>query len=286
MGPCRWAHPHRPPPPSPPVLPPPAESPLLLLLLRRLSPFLVHFFASKRCGSTWARLESEYATKEASESESATRHASNGLEELVLGFAASRLQPPPRTFVGGGRPLHRRSSNPKEPPKRAFPPEHIAVLKEHKDVVKAIAFESDNMLWLGGVDKCIKAWQEGVCVATLQGQKVMFGQSLGGHKDAVTALMLAAGGTLLLGSASNSIKCWLNNGCVATCTAHGRIIHALVLYRAGGSLWSASQDKTIKEWAGSVCQRTLKGREECVLSLALGPDGLLYSASGDATIKR
>ena len=53
-----------------------------------------------------------------------------------------------------------------------------------------------------------------------------------------------------------------------------------------GTLYSASNDKSIKVWdADGTCVITIKAHRDCVCALALSPDGMLYSGSNDNSIK-
>jgi hypothetical protein len=53
------------------------------------------------------------------------------------------------------------------------------------------------------------------------------------------------------------------------------------------TLHSRSEEETNKVWniADGTCVKTLEGHTDCVNASALAPDGTLYSASGDKTIK-
>ncbi|PKH58406.1 hypothetical protein CRG98_050293, partial [Punica granatum] len=64
-------------------------------------------------------------------------------------------------------------------------------------------------------------------------------------------------------------------------------ITSLAINPTGDILYSASLDTTVKVWRLSDfrCIETFQAHPQSVNAIATGPDGVLYTASDDATIR-
>jgi len=159
----------------------------------------------------------------------------------------------------------------------------IMVLSGHGDLVRAVAFSSDNkLLASGSADKTVKIWD------LRSGKEV---QTLSSHKLTISAVAFSPDDIFFAsGSADKTIKIWnLASGEVTQqLNGHGMGVSAVVFSPDGKLLASGSADKTIKIWdliSGEALQ-TLSGQKMGVNAVAFSLDGnLLASGSADRTVK-
>ncbi|KAI8803187.1 WD40-repeat-containing domain protein, partial [Cladochytrium replicatum] len=166
------------------------------------------------------------------------------------------------------------------------------MLQGHTRIILALA-SGAGKLYSAGNDHTIRVWEmsTGKCVAVLEE-----------HSDWVFSLAVyipppnmprnAQGPTapvLFSSSKDGSVKVWDVEGakCVRTLVGHDRLPVRAVAVADGGRLFSAGDDKGIVEWdvPRGKAVRTLAGHQAAVSSLVVTPNGLMYSGSGDTTIR-
>lgn len=165
----------------------------------------------------------------------------------------------------------------------------------HTGWVTSLAFDSDNHLATGSVDKTIKIWdaETGELIRTLHG-----------HEDFVECLAFDSENLLASGSKDNTVKLWdIGTGAlINNLVSHTHYVKSVAFDRTG-LLASGSADKTTKLWntATGDLVRTLYSQaddmtpivdheywvdyvehhSEEVTSVAFGRNGLLVTGAWD-----
>lgn len=155
------------------------------------------------------------------------------------------------------------------------------VLKGHTDMVCALALGADGVLFSGGFDKSIIAWDAA-------GNQLY---SLVGHTGSVRALALSPDGRLLYsGGHDKKVRVWTLDGSspVKILEGHRSGVYALAVSPDGKRVYSGagSKDARIHVWSqDGDLEQVLTGHQGGVFALATAGDGTLYSGSVDKTIR-
>ena len=134
----------------------------------------------------------------------------------------------------------------------------------HSRAVTCLAALPDGVIASGSVDGQVRLWRDGACEATL-------------WHGAVTCLAVLPNGVLASGSKDNTVKLWKDGACVATA---GRVEQVKKTFLSGlaGPGMGNGEDTPYDSSPNP-------GHEGAVTCLAVLPDGVLASGSGDNTVR-
>ncbi|KAJ1558446.1 hypothetical protein HK096_000631 [Nowakowskiella sp. JEL0078] len=155
------------------------------------------------------------------------------------------------------------------------------VLSGHSRWILALA-SADGRLYSGGSDNTIRVWdiETGRCLMTLNA-----------HEDWVYSIAVAPQSNTFYSSCRDgTVKVWdINGECLATVNGHGKhgVRSVAVAPSVPNKFFTAGDDKTIIEWDSRTRTqlRTVTGHTGAVSSLIFTANGLLFSGSGDCTVR-
>ena len=153
------------------------------------------------------------------------------------------------------------------------------VLEGHEYQVTGIAVTKDGDILSASLDKTMRLWRNGSCIATIKG-----------HEGPILCICQLECGDVVSGSGDTTIKKWIisKTGCVceATWNGHTDTVRCLAPL-SGGGVASGSHDMTLRIWSGSGdTVAELVGHTGIIYAVsALSSHGLLVSGSEDNTAR-
>mmetsp|Transcript_16702 Transcript_16702/g.36120 ORF Transcript_16702/g.36120 Transcript_16702/m.36120 type:complete len:835 (+) Transcript_16702:62-2566(+) len=148
-------------------------------------------------------------------------------------------------------------------------------LEGHMYQVSAVGLLPGGEVVSASLDKTLRVWRGGKCVAVLEG-----------HEAAVLSLAVTPSGDILSGSGDATIRLWSGLRCAATFRGHTDSVRALDMLPGIGFV-SGSHDFTLRVWdmSGQTLSELL-GHTALVFAVAaLGSSSLIASGSEDNTVR-
>ncbi|MBL9006853.1 MAG: CHAT domain-containing protein [Myxococcales bacterium] len=163
------------------------------------------------------------------------------------------------------------------------PPVVRALLRGHKDSIRAIAFSPDGKrLATASWDRTIRIWN-----VDGSGSPIV----LHGHEEGVSGVAFSPDGTkLVTSSLDRTVRFWNadGSGAAAVLRGHDDWVSGVAFHPDGRSFATSSGDKTIRIWNanGKGDSQVLRGHTDAVTAIAFSPDGRrIATASYNATIR-
>ncbi|KAJ3121696.1 hypothetical protein HK098_003459 [Nowakowskiella sp. JEL0407] len=155
-------------------------------------------------------------------------------------------------------------------------------LSGHTKWIVVIKSSSDR-LFSGGTDNTIRVWD------MANGRRCL--HVLRDHAAWVYSLAIAPYSDVLYSAAKDGlVKAWdIDSGeCLGTISGHsGSAVRGIAVSNRGDRLYTGSEDKTIVEWDTKNGEklRSMVGHTGSISSIIYSSNGMLYSASGDGTVR-
>jgi phospholipase A-2-activating protein len=174
----------------------------------------------------------------------------------------------------GGGALGATSKAPAATRTRGFLYEGLLRRRPPSMQVTAVLVTPDGDIVSASLDKTLRVWRGGRCVAVLEG-----------HEAAVLCALALPSGDILSGSGDCTIRVWSDHKCTHTIAAHSDSVRGLALLPGIGVV-SASHDQSLKVWTlAGECVAELVGHTALVYCAAATADGLVASGSEDCSAR-